>query len=77
MSVEVIVECLAIKCRHHNKDSLNGACKNPDLVTIGLNGECLWSDILKDEQALCEGMPHGSCKGKTMCNKTNACFLPA
>ena len=26
---------------------------------------------------LCVGMPHGSCKGKTMCDPTKACFEPA
>ena len=26
---------------------------------------------------LCKGMPHGSCKGETWCNKTNVCFRPA
>jgi hypothetical protein len=27
--------------------------------------------------ALCEGMPHGSCKGETMCDATNPCFVAA
>lgn len=27
--------------------------------------------------ALCEGMPHGSCKGKSMCSPKNPCFKPA
>jgi len=27
--------------------------------------------------ALCEGMPHGSCKGETMCDPKNRCFKPA
>lgn len=26
---------------------------------------------------LCEGMPHGSCKGETMCDPNNTCFRPA
>jgi hypothetical protein len=31
--------------------------------------------IIKPE--LCAGMPHGSCKGETMCEPNNACFRPA
>lgn len=27
--------------------------------------------------ALCKGMPHGSCKGETMCDPTKVCFKPA
>lgn len=30
-----------------------------------------------DKPDLCEGMPHGSCKGETWCNKERACFRPA
>jgi hypothetical protein len=28
-------------------------------------------------RALCQGMPHGSCKGKTMCDPARACFRQA
>jgi hypothetical protein len=27
--------------------------------------------------ALCKGMPHGSCKGETMCESYRKCFIPA
>jgi hypothetical protein len=27
--------------------------------------------------AMCEGMPHGSCKGATMCDPKNVCYRPA
>ena len=31
----------------------------------------------KISSALCKGMPHGSCKGETMCDPSNVCFEPA
>jgi hypothetical protein len=31
----------------------------------------------KVKTALCEGMPHGSCKGETMCDPNKRCFTPA
>ena len=29
-----------------------------------------------DKDQLCEGMPHGSCKGETMCDPDSPCFRP-
>jgi hypothetical protein len=30
----------------------------------------------ENKRAICKGMPHGSCKGETMCDTKNACFEP-
>ena len=62
----------AIRCSFYAK--LNGgisAVAKPGCERVGPR------PCFSAYNAVCEGMPHGSCKGETMCDPNNVCFRPA
>ena len=75
-------------CTAHLKSGLSLA----ETVGIVIRQECkLPIDVVKEnstiptrssliedcKQELCKGMPHGSCKGETMCDPLSICFVKA
>lgn len=43
----------------------------------GINQQTNGAEPAEITPALCKGMPHGSCKGETLCDSANVCFRPA